>query len=99
MEKEPLTKSDLCWVLVKLCGVILVFQSVMSLGASLFMAMETMEDAIFFESIDCRSPPFADRVLLADFRGDFSRRVDVGSSWESGEAGRRGFPGRAKVDG
>ena len=33
MEKEPLTKSDLCWVLVKLSGAVLLYQGLAGLFA------------------------------------------------------------------
>lgn len=34
MEKVPLTKSDLCWVIVKFVGVFFLFQAVMTLAGS-----------------------------------------------------------------
>lgn len=39
MKKEPLTKNDLCWVLVKLLGAVLVYQAVAGVYAAVVMWM------------------------------------------------------------
>jgi hypothetical protein len=48
MEKEPLTKSDLCWVVVKVIGVILVYQAIATLGGALFASIAASEGALLF---------------------------------------------------
>ena len=49
MEKEPFTKNDLCWVIVKLIGVVFLFQAVMTLAGSLLLAFADSESEIFFK--------------------------------------------------
>lgn len=45
MEKEPLTKSDLCWVLVKLCGAVLVYQALAGMVAAMVTWSSLFETA------------------------------------------------------
>lgn len=49
MEKVPLTKSDLCWVIVKFVGVFFLFQAVMTLAGSLGLAIKADDGEIFFK--------------------------------------------------
>ena len=47
MEKEPFTKNDLCWVIVKLIGVVFLFQSLMTLAGSLLLAFADNDFKLF----------------------------------------------------